>query len=128
MIKEFKEFIARGNVLDLAIGLVMGSAFTAIVSSLVEFILTPIIVALTGEAKIEDLSIKIGTATLKYGEFLQAVLNFFLIALVLFFIIKFINTLTRKNKPEPEETPVEAPTVEDYLEEIRDLLAKKDVE
>ncbi|WP_225742898.1 large conductance mechanosensitive channel protein MscL [Marinilactibacillus sp. Marseille-P9653] len=128
MIKEFKEFIARGNVLDLAVGLVMGSAFTAIVNSLVEFIITPIIVALTGEAKIEDLSMDIGKASLQYGEFIQAVINFFLVALVLFFIIKFVNTLSRRIKPEPEETPVEAPTVEELLEDIRDLLAKKDTD
>lgn len=128
MIKEFKEFIARGNVLELAVGLVMGSAFTAIVNSLVEYIITPIIVALTGQAKIEDLSVMIGSAPLKYGEFLQAVINFFLVALVLFFIIKFINTLTLRNKPKPEETPVEAPTVEELLGDIRDLLAKKDIE
>ncbi|MFC6463552.1 large conductance mechanosensitive channel protein MscL [Marinilactibacillus sp. GCM10026970] len=128
MIKEFKEFIARGNVLELAIGLVMGSAFTAIVNSLVESIITPIIVALTGEAEIADLSLTIGSAPLGYGQFLQAVINFLLIALVLFFMIKFINTLTLRNKPEPEETPVEAPTVEELLEDIRDLLAKKDAE
>lgn len=128
MIKEFKEFIARGNVLELAVGLVMGSAFTAIVNSLVEYIITPIIVALTGQAEIADLYLEVGTAELKYGEFLQAVINFFLVALVLFFIIKFINTLTLRNKPEPEETPVEAPTVEELLEDIRDLLAKKDAE
>lgn len=123
MIKEFKEFIMRGNVIELAVGIVMGTAFTAIVTALVEHIITPIIVAVSGNANISDLSVQIGTATLTYGAFLQAVINFLIIALVLFIIIKALNTVLRRKETEPE-VEVEAPTVEHYLEDIRDLLAK----
>lgn len=122
MIKEFKEFIMRGNVIELAVGIVMGTAFTAIVTALVEHIITPIIVAVSGNANVSDLSVQVGTATLTYGAFLQAVIDFLIIALVLFVIIKALNTFFRKKENEPE-VEVEAPTVEQYLEEIRDLLA-----
>lgn len=125
MIKEFKEFIARGNVIELAVGLVMGQAFTAIVTSLVDSIIMPLLVALTGQANVEKLTMEIGSASIKYGAFLQAIINFFLISIALFIVVKVINTLTKKNKPAPEDTPVEAPTVEEYLAEIRDLLAEK---
>lgn len=125
MIKEFKEFIARGNVIELAVGLVMGQAFTAIVRALVDNIIMPLIVAMTGQTKVESLVINIASAEVGYGLFLQAIINFILIAIALFIVVKTINTLTAKNKPVPEETPVEAPTVEEYLAEIRDLLAEK---
>ncbi|API88445.1 mechanosensitive ion channel protein MscL [Marinilactibacillus sp. 15R] len=125
MIKEFKEFIARGNVIELAVGLVMGQAFTAIVTALVDSIIMPLLVALTGQANVEKLTMEIGAASIKYGAFLQAIINFFLISIALFIVVKVINTLTKKNKPAPEDTPVEAPTVEEYLAEIRDLLAEK---
>lgn len=125
MIKEFKEFIARGNVIELAVGLVMGQAFTAIVTALVDSIIMPLLVALTGQANVEKLTMEIGSASIKYGAFLQAIINFFLISIALFIVVKVINTLTKKNKPAPEDTPVEAPTVEEYLAEIRDLLAEK---
>ncbi|SFK28112.1 large conductance mechanosensitive channel [Marinilactibacillus piezotolerans] len=125
MIKEFKEFIARGNVIELAVGLVMGQAFTAIVTALVDSIIMPLIVALTGQANVEKLTMEIGSASIKYGAFLQAIINFFLISIALFIVVKVINTLTKKNKPAPEDTPVKAPTVEEYLAEIRDLLAEK---
>lgn len=124
MIKEFKEFIMRGNVIELAVGIVMGAAFTAIVTALVEHIITPIIAAVTGNADVSGLAIQIGTAELTYGYFLQAVIDFLLIALVLFLMIKFINKLSRQ-KVEEEEVEVEAPTAESYLEEIRDLLAQQ---
>ncbi|MFJ1628100.1 large conductance mechanosensitive channel protein MscL [Marinilactibacillus psychrotolerans] len=125
MIKEFKEFIARGNVIELAVGLVMGQAFTDIVRALVDNIIMPLIVAMTGQTKVESLVINIASAEVGYGLFLQAIINFILIAIALFIVVKTINTLTAKNKPAPEETPVEAPTVEEYLAEIRDLLAEK---
>lgn len=124
MIKEFKEFIMRGNVIELAVGIVMGAAFTAIVTALVEHIITPIIAAVTGNADVSGLAVQIGTAELTYGYFLQAVIDFLLIALVLFLMIKFINKLSRQ-KAEEEEVEVEAPTAESYLEEIRDLLAQQ---
>lgn len=123
MFKEFKTFIMRGNVIELAVGLVMGAAFTAIVNAFVENIITPIIVAVSGNANVEDLAIQIGGASLTYGLFLQAVIDFLIIALVLFVMIKFINKLARKQDAEPEPE-VSAPTAEFYLEEIRDLLAQ----
>jgi large conductance mechanosensitive channel len=114
----------RGNVIELAVGIVMGAAFTAIVTALVEHVITPIIAAVTGNASIDQLTFQIGTAEIGYGEFLQAVIDFVLIALVLFVIIKVINNLSRKPE-ETEEVEVEAPSVENYLEEIRDLLAER---
>lgn len=124
MIKEFKAFIMRGNVMELAVGLVLGAAFTAIVTALVEHVITPIIAALTGNASVDFLTIQIGEAQIAYGLFLQAVIDFLLIALVLFMMIKVINGLSRKREEE-QDVEVEAPTMEHYLEEIRDLLAEQ---
>lgn len=127
MIKEFKEFIMRGNVLDLAVGVIIGAAFSAIVNSLVEDLISPIIVSLTSQAAIEDLSVKIGTATLQYGSFIQAIIDFLIIALVLFLIIKSANKFKRQN-PETAVEEVEIPAAEQYLKDIRDLLAAEKVE
>lgn len=124
MLKEFRTFLMRGNVIELAVGIVMGAAFTAIVSALVDNIITPIIAAVTGNASVDALSVQIGAAQIEYGLFLQAIIDFVLIALVLFLMIRFINSLSRKREME-EEVEVEAPTAEHYLEEIRDLLAER---
>ncbi len=126
MLKEFKDFIMRGNVLDLAIGVVMGSAFTAIVNALVENIIMPIVTAVSGNASVEDLSISIGNATLTYGVFLQAVIDFLIIALILFFIIKGVNSLSSRLKKEEEVVEEASPSSEDYLREIRDLLKEQE--
>lgn len=123
MIKEFKEFIMRGNVLDLAVGVIIGSAFSAIVNSLVTDIITPLIVSLTSQASVSELSIKIGSATLTYGNFIQAIIDFLIIAFILFLIIKTANRISRK-EPETQEA-VEIPQAEQYLKEIRDLLARE---
>ncbi len=125
MWKEFKEFIMRGNVVELAVGLVMGSAFTAIVNSLVEYIIMPFIAGVAGSASVESLAFTFNGSPIKYGFFLQAIIDFLLIALVLFFAIKGLNTLTRTLRREEEELDEEppVPTAEDYLKEIRDLLA-----
>ena len=125
MWKEFKEFILRGNVVELAVGLVMGSAFTAIVNSLVEYIIMPFIAGVAGSASVESLAFTFNGSPIKYGFFLQAIIDFLLIALVLFFAIKGLNTLTRTLRREEEELDEEppVPTAEDYLKEIRDLLA-----
>lgn len=123
MIEEFKAFIMRGNVLDLAVGVVMGAAFTAIVTALVEHVITPIIVAITGNADVSALTIKLGATQIEYGYFLQAIIDFLLISLILFLAIKLINKLMRKqDEVEPVPEP-ESPTAEQYLAEIRDLLA-----
>lgn len=129
MIREFKEFIMRGNVLDLAVGVIIGAAFSGIVNSLVEDLISPIIVALTSQASIEDLAVKIGTATLRYGNFIQAIIDFVIIALVLFLIIKAANTFKRKNpEMDVQEVAAEIPAAEQYLMEIRDLLATQQKE
>ena len=93
-------------------------------TALVEHVITPIIVAVTGNASVDQLALQSGSAEIGDGQFLQAVIDFVLIALVLFVIIKVINNLSRKPE-EAEEVEVEAPSVENYLEEIRDLLAER---
>ncbi|MGX7394913.1 large conductance mechanosensitive channel protein MscL [Carnobacterium mobile] len=126
-IEEFKEFAFKGNVLDLAVGVVIGSAFTAIVTSLVEDIIMPVVGIVIGGHDISNLSLKIGNTTLAYGAFLQAIINFLLIAFVVFMFIKIINTAAAKFKKETGEVgeEVEIPAAEQYLKEIRDLLAKE---
>lgn len=117
----------RGNVLDLAVGVIIGAAFSGIVNSLVEDLITPLIVSLTAQASIEDLSLQIGSATLRYGNFIQAIIDFLIIALVLFLIIKAANKFKRKN-PEMDVEEVEIPAAEQYLMDIRDLLAEQNKE
>ncbi|UJF15887.1 large conductance mechanosensitive channel protein MscL [Jeotgalibaca sp. MA1X17-3] len=124
MIKEFKEFITRGNVMDLAVGVIIGAAFSAIVNSLVNDIISPIIVALTQKSSVEELTTQIGTATLHYGLFLQSIIDFLIVALVLFAVIKAANTFRRKH-PEADQVEAEIPVAEQYLMEIRDLLASQ---
>lgn len=122
---EFKEFALRGNVLDLAVGVVIGGAFSAIVTSLVKNIITPLIGIILGGHDVSGLMVKVGTAELKYGAFLQSIIDFVIIAFAIFIFIKAINTLTTKFKKSTEET-TEEPTIEaseEYLKEIRDLLA-----
>lgn len=122
-IKEFKEFISRGNVIDLAVAVVIGGAFTKIVNSLVNDIIMPIIGVIIGGINFEHLMVTVGTAEIKYGMFIQAIVNFLLIAFVIFCIIKAINTFNKKKKDAPEEP---AKPSEDIvlLTEIRDLLKK----
>ena len=122
MWKEFKEFIMRGNILDLAIGVVMGAAFTAIVNSLVDSIIMPLVTSLTGNASVEDLSVQVGSATMNYGAFIQAIIDFLIIALILFLVVKGLNTLARRMKREEEPEEVTVPATEEYLREIRDLI------
>lgn len=122
MWKEFKEFIMRGNILDLAIGVVMGAAFTAIVNSLVDSIIMPIVTFLTGNASVEDLSVQIGSATMNYGAFIQAVIDFLIIALILFLVVKGLNNLSKRMRREEEPEEVVVPATEEYLREIRDLI------
>ena len=127
MIKEFKEFISKGNVMDMAVGIIIGGAFTAIVNSLVESILMPIIGALSGGLSVADMSVTVGNAAIGYGAFIQAIIDFLLIALVLFSIIKALNkakaVVTPEEEPVPEE-PEEVPADIALLTEIRDLLKK----
>lgn len=122
-ITEFKEFIQRGNVMDMAVGIIVGSAFTAIVTSLVNDMLMPLIGMILKGINISGLSVTIGTATLKYGNFIQSIINFLLISLCVFILIRMIGKL---HKPEEKEEAAPEPT-EDVvlLTEIRDLLAEQ---
>lgn len=124
MIKEFKEFIMRGNVVDLAVAVIIGAAFTAIVDSLVNDIIMPIIGVILGGVDFSSLAITVGEATITYGNFIQAIINFLLIALVLFLLIRAINRVSRKRAEAPAPPP--APTAQEkLLTEIRDLLRER---
>lgn len=126
IVKEFKDFIMRGNVMDLAIGVVMGGAFKAIIDSLVGDIIMPFVGMITGKIDIASLSVKVGEAELKYGSFLQQIINFLIIAFVIFAVVKGINTAHEKlaKKKEEEKEEEDKPSTEDLLTEIRDLLKK----
>ncbi|WP_369710347.1 large-conductance mechanosensitive channel protein MscL [Leptotrichia sp. HSP-334] len=126
MFKEFKEFISKGNVLDLAVGVIVGGAFGKIVTSLVDDIIMPIIGLIIGGIDFSGLSLKIGEATVKYGMFIQNIVNFLIIAFSIFLVVKAVNKM-RRIKPEKEEPPVEPKksNEEILLTEIRDLLKNK---
>ncbi len=128
MIKEFKEFISKGNVIDLAVGVVIGSAFGKIVSSLVDNIIMPLVGMLIGGIDFSSLSIKLGNAKILYGVFLQNVVDFLIVAFCLFMVVKFMNKLNKikdkvKKQEEKKEETKKDPNLE-VLEEIRDLLKK----
>ena len=127
MIEEFKQFIMRGNVIDMAVGIIVGAAFTAIVNSLVGDILTPIIGILTGGIDFSGLSVNVGDAEVKYGAFIQAVINFLIISFVIFMLVKGINTANSKleKEQEAEEAAAEPSEEVQLLTQIRDELAKK---
>lgn len=122
-IKEFKEFISRGSVIDLAVAVVIGGAFTKIVNSLVDHIIMPIIGVIIGGINFENLMITVGTAEIRYGMFIQAIVNFLLISLVIFSIIKSINQFKKKEEEKPEEPAAPSEDIV-LLTEIRDLLRK----
>lgn len=124
MFKEFKAFAMRGSVIDLAVGVVIGAAFNKIVGSLIEDVITPLVLKPALDAanlsRLSELTI---FGTVKYGVFLSAVLNFIIVAFVLFLVIKGINTAQRKEKTEPA-APAAPPADIQLLTEIRDLLKK----
>jgi len=125
MIKEFRDFILRGNVMDLAVAVVIGGAFGAIVDSLVNDILMPIIGILLGGIDFTSLSIQVGSATVTYGNFIQALINFLLIGLALFFVVKAVNRLRSLTEKEAAAAEPAAPPEDvQLLREIRDLLKK----
>lgn len=122
MIKEFKEFISKGNVMDLATGMIIGAAFTAIVTSLVNDIISPLIGLVIGHADFSQFVLKIGTAEILIGNFINAIINFLIIGFVIFMIVKLVNKL---RKPAVVEDVPAAPSNEEVLlAEIRDLLKK----
>lgn len=123
MIKEFKEFISRGNVIDLAVGVILGGAFGNIVTSIVNDILMPLIGLILGGIDFTSLSIKVGDAKVMYGNFIQSTVNFLIISFCIFILIKAMNKVMPK-KEESEELEVEREEVK-LLKEIRDSLKKK---
>ena len=137
MIQEFKEFAIKGNMVDLAVGVIIGGAFGGIVTSLVNDIIMPIIGLITGGVDFYNMFVQLAGepkatldaareagATLAYGNFITLVINFLIVAWVLFLVIKAMNSLKREAEAAPEEAPA-PPRHEVLLEEIRDLLKKK---
>ena len=141
VIGEFKEFISRGNVLDMAVGVVMGTAFTAIVNSLVKDVIMPAVGIITGGIDFSDMQVTLAEAVmegeevvkeavnLRYGAFIQSIISFLLIAVAVFMLVKVVNMFHRKKKeePKPEEPPKPDPQIV-LLEEIRDQLKKQNGE
>lgn len=128
MLKEFRDFIARGNVLDLAVGIIIGAAFTAIVTSLVDDLVNPLIGLVVGGIDFSNVSFGLGDAQFMIGNFINSVIKFLIIAWVVFLIVKAVNKLkdaaTRKEEA-PAEAPPAGPSQEELLAEIRDLLRAK---
>ena len=139
-IKEFKEFAMKGNVMDMAVGVIIGGAFGKIVSSLVDDVLMPLIGKMTGGVSFTDMFVTLGDGDFKtlaaakeagaavfaYGQFIQNIVDFLIVAFCIFLMLKGINKLNRKKeeaKPEEPEAP-KGPTQEELLAEIRDLLKK----
>ena len=126
MIKEFRDFVLKGNVLDLAVAVIMGIAFGAIITSLVNDIIMPIVGVLMGGVDFSSLSVTVGDAVIAYGKFLQTIVNFILIALSLFLVIKSINTMQKRlTKEAPPAAPAPPPEDVVLLREIRDLLKSR---
>ncbi|SMX45243.1 large conductance mechanosensitive channel protein MscL [Actibacterium lipolyticum] len=141
MLNEFKDFIAKGNVMDMAVGIIIGAAFTAIVSSLVADLINPIIglviggidfsnmfVVLSGEGEFASLEAarEAGASVFAYGSFIMAIINFLIIAFVVFMLVRYVNKVKDAAKKEEEAAPEApaGPSQEDLLSEIRDLLKK----
>ncbi|MDT6980490.1 large-conductance mechanosensitive channel protein MscL [Levilactobacillus zymae] len=122
MLKEFKEFIARGNVMDLAVGVIVGAAFTAIVNSLVKNLINPLLGIFVGSIDFSNLVFTVGDAHFRYGAFINSIINFLIIAFVVFLLVKFLNRLL----PAPKDDAAAEPSAEEkYLKEIVDLLKKE---
>ena len=121
MLKEFKEFAMKGNVVDLAVAVVLGGAFGAIVNAVVDFIIMPLVGMITGGINFDILAIKVGEAELKYGMAITALVKFIAIALFLFMVIKAMNATKKK---EPAAAPPPPPEDIVLLREIRDALKK----
>ena len=124
---EFKTFIARGNVMDMAVGVIIGGAFSGITTSLVNDIAMPILGIFTGSISFADLSVSIGSAVIGYGNFIQAALNFLVMAFVVFCLVRLINSFHRKKEAVPAAPPAppEPSNEEKLLTEIRDLLRER---
>ena len=126
LFNEFKEFATRGNVMDLAVGVIVGGAFSAITTSLINDILMPLIGIFVSETSFANLTITVGSAVITYGNFIQAVINFLIMAFVVFCMVKGINRLSRKKEEAPPPPPAKEPSAEEkLLAEIRDLLKEQ---
>jgi len=124
MLKEFRDFALRGNVIDLAVAFVIGAAFVAIVNSLVNDIIMPLVGVILGGLDFTSLAITFGNANITYGNFIQAIINFIIVAFVLFLVVRSINRLQKK-KEAASPAPPEPSAEEKLLTEIRDLLKNK---
>ncbi|WP_203623998.1 MULTISPECIES: large-conductance mechanosensitive channel protein MscL [unclassified Lacticaseibacillus] len=120
MLKEFKAFIMRGNVLDMAVGVIIGGAFTAVVTSLTKNLINPLIGLFLKSSSLAKLSVTVAGATFTYGQFINDVLNFLIVAFIVFLIVRTANRLLPKKAAAPA-----GPTQEELLTQIRDLLAKQ---
>ena len=121
---EFKTFIARGNVMDMAVGVIIGGAFSNITNSLINDIVMPVLGIFTSSVSFADLSVDIGPAVVTYGSFIQAVLNFLIMAFVVFCLVKALNSFHKKKEAAPPPPP--GPSAEEkLLSEIRDLLKQR---
>lgn len=134
LLKEFKEFISRGNIFDMAVGVIIGGAFNKIVTALTSSVIMPLITVFTGKVNYSELVFKVGATDIPYGVFLQSVIDFLFTAAAIFIMVKVINNTNkrlealRKKQPEPEPEPEPAPepsAEEKLLTEIRDLLKNK---
>ncbi len=119
MLKEFKEFISKGNLVEIAVGLILALAFAGLVASFTENLINPIIGAIFGQPNFDSLVIDIGDAQLRYGAFLTTLINFVIVAFVLFLVVKAYNRMA------PKEEEVGGPTDIELLTEIRDELRKR---
>ncbi len=122
---EFKTFIARGNVMDMAVGVIIGGAFSNITNSLINDIVMPVLGVFTSSVSFADLALEVGPAVITYGNFIQAVLNFLIMAFVVFCLVKAINSFHRKKEEAPPPPPPGPSAEEQLLTEIRDLLKDK---
>lgn len=133
MLSEFREFIARGNVMDMAVGIIIGAAFTAIVTSAVEDLINPIISIFSGGTDFSHLGLRLGegesAAVFAYGNFITAIINFLIIAFVVFLLVKGVNRVKQAAESLSQEEATEAapagPSEKDILIEIRDALREK---
>ncbi len=119
--EEFKAFISKGDVVSMAVGLMVGSAFTAIITALNTNIITPILGIIIGGLDFSEIAITVGEATIGIGLFIQAIINFLITAFVLFCVVKFFNSFKKKEEAKPAPPPAEPEDVK-LLKEIRDLL------
>lgn len=127
MLNDFKKFIMRGNLIDLAAAVIIGTAFGAVVASLVKDVLTPLIAAIGGQPSFTSLTATVGDGVIRYGTFLNAFINFLIVASVMFVILKTVEKLQSRRETEVIDVEPTPTTEEVLLREIRDLLAKSRV-